>query len=615
MNVKKKLIIVFAAIFLALSLTSISYATSKISKPGEYSGYSEQIYDQVVLKSYYITLNDGTRIAIDSYHPAVDGVVVEEPYPVIWNHTRYGRRGDEGLFYAYGFDTMVKHGYVFAVVDARGTEASYGTRNGAFSPEETYDSKEIAEWFASQSWCDGNIGMWGGSYRGITQYLAATMGPSPLRAICPQKALWEGYNFVSPGGVYHELLTRLWGGATRAADLYRPPVPVDDDVGGVLAAEAQAEHVGNLWIDDIFLRDMFRDSYDERLGYMPYIETAPASFIPEIEASDVGIYHMVGWWDSFTKDQVVGFLSVDNPQKIIIGPWYHSEFYHAEVAAFLGIEHHRWNDYWLKGIDNGIMDEPPIYYYTIGAPEGEEWRFAKKWPLPCQDSKRFFLRKGRTGTVDSVNDGVLSKKHLKKRSGDKDVYEVDYTSTWPITNRYTNAYGFPFNYGDMTEHDEKGLTYTTDPLRSDMQMTGHPVLNLWVKSKASDVDFFITLEDVQKDGSSHYVTDGILRASHRATKKMQPYDHIRIPYHRSYEKDYTPLPKKPVELVIDLQPISYLFKKGNRIRLAITCAEKNTFMTPEISPAPTVSVYRKKHRVSYLSLPIVPSGGKKSRCK
>jgi len=429
-----------------------------------------------------------------------------------------------------------------------------------------------------------------------------------LKAICPQKALWDWYMFMYPGGVYNQMFTQAWGSMTQRMDLERPPVPVDDDPDGKMAAEALAEHVGNLWAHDIYVRDMYRDTYDDRLRYMSNIEISPSTYIPKIEASGVSIYHMAGWWDSFPKYQLVSFLALDNPAKIIIGPWHHSEFYQEEVSTFLGVEHHRWFDYVLKGIDNGIMDELPVYYYTFGAPAGKEWRFARKWPLPHQISARLYFYRGPTRTVDSVNDGYLKLIPPRCRLTGHDDYTVDYTCTWGLTNKWTNTYaGQPFDYGDMTERDEKGLTYTSRPLPKDLEMTGHPVVHLWVTSTATDVDFFVALEEVDKTGYSHYVTEGILRASHRAIMLMPPYDDMRIPYHRSYEEDLAPLPSEPVELVIDMMPISYIFKKGSRIRLTITNAELNTFVTHEVCPAPTVRVYRSRSYTSYISLPIIPS--------
>jgi len=167
------------------------------------------------------------------------------------------------------------------------------------------------------------------------------------------------------------------------------------------------------------------------------------------------------------------------------------------------------------------------------------------------------------------------------------------------------GYGKPLS-SDLTPLDEKGLTYTTPPLASDVEVTGHPVMHLWVSSTATDGDFFVFLEEIDEDGVSQFVSDGILRASHRATA-TPPWDHLGLPWHRSYEEDLIDLPGEPVELVFDLYPTSNIFDEGHRIRLTITCADSDNFETPELSPPPTVSVYRNTEYASYITLPIIPA--------
>jgi putative CocE/NonD family hydrolase len=151
----------------------------------------------------------------------------------------------------------------------------------------------------------------------------------------------------------------------------------------------------------------------------------------------------------------------------------------------------------------------------------------------------------------------------------------------------------------------KGLTYTTDPLESPLEVTGHPVIHLWVNSSANDGDFFVYLTDVSSDDLSMYVTEGKLRASHRALSAA-PYDNFGLPYHPSNEADIADLPGEPVELVFDLLPTSYVFDAGHRIRVTITGADKDNLSTPVLDPPPTVSVYRDAEHASYIELPVIP---------
>ncbi len=157
----------------------------------------------------------------------------------------------------------------------------------------------------------------------------------------------------------------------------------------------------------------------------------------------------------------------------------------------------------------------------------------------------------------------------------------------------------------MELNDRKGLTYTTPPLVSDTEITGYAVAHLWVSSTAEDGDFFVHLAEVLPDGTSRFVSDGMLRASHRKLGEA-PYDTAGLPYHPSNAADIELLtPNEPVELVIELSPSSRLFKKGNRIRVTITCADANTFETPVVSPAPKITLYRSEKRPSRIVLPII----------
>jgi len=115
----------------------------------------------------------------------------------------------------------------------------------------------------------------------------------------------------------------------------------------------------------------------------------------------------------------------------------------------------------------------------------------------------------------------------------------------------------------------------------------------------------VYLEEVDAEGVSHYVTEGTLRASHRALHESY-YDNLDLPFHRSHEEDVAELvPGEPAELAFDLQPTSNIFNAGNRIRITITCADMDNAMTPELSPPPTVSVYRNAQNASYVSLPVI----------
>jgi putative CocE/NonD family hydrolase len=601
-------------IFFALSLMNPNIGAQeaeKISRFGEYKGYSEAPYDSYVRSSQYLTMRDGIKIAIDILRPTKDGKVAEEPLPVIWTHTRYRRAViHEGKVRSRADESMIKRGYVLAVADVRGSGASFGSWQGIWTKEESQDAYEITEWLAAQPWCNGNIGMMGGSYLGITQLMAAGTNPPHLKAIFPVVALFDIYPVGFHGGVFYDDLIRHWSELTRIMDTESVAAPVDEDEDQALLKEAVKEHLTSRSLLEIISPLRFRNSRDEVTGVLPYYEWHPAAFVKEINQSRVPMYLWCGWFDAFTKDGFLMCRNFKNPRKMAIGASSHAPRdpeISRQIYPVAAVEQLRWFDYWLKGIDNGIMDEPSIRYHVMKSPKNNEWRSAKQWPLPNEMPTRYYFYAGPSGSVKSTNDGKLTPEMPQSASG-KDDYTVDYTTTTGEATRWDNAVGGEFEYPDMTQNDERALTYTTDVLAEDVEVTGHPVVHLWISSTASDGDFFVYLEEVDKQGKSYYISEGTLRASHRALHKPY-YDNLGLPFHRSYEEDVAELiPGEPVELAFDLQPTSNVFNAGNRIRITVTCADKDNALTPELTPPPTVSVYRNTEHASCIILPVISPG-------
>lgn len=610
-------------------------STERVSRLGEYDGYSGAIYNGWVRDSRHISVRDSTRLAIDIIRPAQDGRVVEKPLPVLWTYCPYNRAGiDEGgkIRAFLSWEPMlpiVAHGYVVCAVDTRGCGASFGHMEGWFDPVQYSDCYDITEWLAVQPWSDGKIGMYGRSYPGIIQYFCAAQKPPHLRAIFPEMVYFDHYSSFYPGGVLRHDLLRYWD--TNTSNMYMrvefktpngSPVarvaPVDEDKDGSLLSAAIRDHKLNRSILEMLLPLPYRDSVETRSGRALHEERSPYNYLKQIEESGVAIYSLEGWYDNTPRDHVLLFNNLKNPQKMVIGPWYHIELWDMYGLNFIK-ELLRWFDYWLKGIDNGIMDEPPIHYWVLGAPKGKQWRAAYQWPLPNEHRTTFYFLGGPSGSVTSVNDGLLSP--AKPMVADaRDDYIVDYTTTTGKANRWTSSYaggtrvnaieeaGEDMGYPDLGPNDAKGLTFTTAPLEEDVEITGHPVVHLWVRSTARDGDFFAYLEEVHPNGFSQYVTEGNLRASHRATHRP-PFSYPDIPWHRSCEKDIQPLPEEPVELAFDLLPTSNIFAAGNRIRLTITCCDVDNLMTPITKPPPTITLYRNSQRASHISLPVVSNDG------
>jgi len=275
------------------------------------------------------------------------------------------------------------------------------------------------------------------------------------------------------------------------------------------------------------------------------------------------------------------------------------------VDLDFGAEAHRWFDYCLKGIDNGIMNEPPIYYYVMGAEKRGSWRTSNQWPLGEQQPTSFYFGEGRTGSVSSSNDGFL-RPGPPDRKDAADAYPVDYSTT---SGRYSRWYAvnWPRNYPDMQSNDRKALTYTTPPLEADLEITGHPQAHLWLTTDAPDLDVFVYLEEVDGSGRSTYLSEGNLRASHRQQRRA-PYNNLGLPFHSHYQSELKSIPPgQATELVFSLLPVSYRFPKGSRIRITVAFADADNFETPVVHPAPKLRLLRDRNHPSFVQIPVVPS--------
>ena len=580
----------------------------RASQFGKYVGYSQPRYDEWVRTSRYIEMSDGIKLAMDIIRPAKNGSPVSEPMPVIWNYFSYVRAEIQDsnvsslVDISEGLQTLIKNGYVIAVVDARGKGASYGTNTNPVTHEEGKYGYEITEWLATQPWCDGNVGMLGISYSAHMQFMVAAHAPPHLKAIFPAMGAFDAYQLLYPGGICRKLILENVTASFRRQEAETPVAPVDEDTRGTMLAEAKEQHANNLMPIDL-ANVPYRNSEEGELK--PWTVNNPMTYVQAVSRSGVAVYQWAGWFDAFARDDWQWFVNITNPQKITFGPWAHGSYdpiKKEERYRLHTIERLRWFDYWLKGIENGIMDEPRINYAIMHGTKKWTWHTADEWPLPEVGTVEYYFSNGKSGSVNSINDGLLLTENREEYEGE-DIYDVNYTTT-------VGEFKGPRcpNRGledpDMTPNDMKGLTYTTSPLEEDITVVGHPVITLYVKSTAQDGNFYAYLEGMDADGHSHYITDGLLRASHRA-EAAPPFDNMGLPWHRHYEEDAMPIvPGEIVELRFDMMPTAYVFNKGNRIRVTITCANAGWDELPHQEPT-TITLLRNSRYPSRIELPIM----------
>jgi hypothetical protein len=309
-----------------------------------------------------------------------------------------------------------------------------------------------------------------------------------------------------------------------------------------------------------------------------------------------------GWRDgAYPHSAVKRFRTVTAPgSRLLLGPFCHGGRLYASPArptrpAALDLDGELLSffDLHLRGREDGIEAEAPVHYYTTGA---EAWRATSQWPPPQVEPRPLYLAPGRELAWDRP-----------AREGGDD-YAVDPGTGTGERSRWRALLG-PFiraDYPDRRQRDEKLLVYTSRPLEADLEVSGHPVATLHLTSSAPDATVFVYLEDVGPDGSVHYVTEGQLRALHRALSREAPPYAVVAPYHSFLRADAAPLaPGEVAELVIDLLPVSHRFLRGHAVRLAIAGADRDHFALPP-DPRAGLRLHRGGALASRLDLPVQP---------
>ncbi|HOO70539.1 MAG TPA: CocE/NonD family hydrolase [Spirochaetota bacterium] len=630
-----------------------------------YDRYQQPEYSGSTKQSEYVTMSDSVDLAVDIYLPS-DGPA-RDSFPVVFMYTPYNRatiNPETGTVSDNSTHFLISYGYAVVVADMRGTGASFGTQ-GPFIPKLGEDGKELVDWIASQSWCDGNVGMMGQSYLGWSQLATAKNKPGALKCIMPEVAPFEGYTAgFRPGGIAAQNWITKYSAYLNGKNLnyfypsagMLPAVPViDEDGDGELVDEIPEMDEGNSWtfLDDtlsyadgssrtedyLYNATMAHTSnitFANMSEYMPWIDSpapspyeemsytdgSPGSFAQEIMDSGIAIYNIGGWFDGFTRCTVKMFATLRsvNPSKLIMAPRFHMPYitsayanyfaYEGSYTEQMNIERLRFFDRYLMGIDNGIDSEPPVYVYTMN----DGWRTENEWPLERQEITSFFFNEGNSLSEKQTQDGT-------------DVYTVDFTHTSTYgsntISRWLMMY-MPDSTMTRTAKDNQCLVYETSPLDSDTEVTGHPVVDFWVSSNQAYGDFYVYLTDVDEDEESIYVTEGKLRAGwknlHEDDDQVDGVVDVlpELPWHGYKESDFVDgvlSGSAVIELRFDLIPTSWLFKQGHRIRVAIACADAEEFeLNPGLAPSndpaelpPTeITVHRSLTYTSRIELPVIP---------
>ena len=591
--------------------------------------------DKPICKSEYVTMRDGIRLAVSIWLP-LESRSKRVKYTAVVTTTRYWRaaelRQDNSefqLYYPFAC-YLLAHSYVLVAVDARGSGASFGYRESEYSPAEVEDIGEVIEWVGRQAWCDGRVATEGTSYTAQTTLCSLITAPPALKAAVCRAPDFDMYRHVfAPGGIANDWFIKAWGAATFAQDsndvdalfaggYWIPPKkcgvdnvlgvrPVDEDRAGRLLTAAIAEHQSNFNMAGRSDKWTFVDSNPFDKHHFLF----EPEYQQRIEKANVPVVIRCGWHDAGTALGALSmFTSFEGPLRVILGPWNHSgnfrvdPFIEGDDAKPEAITPDNVFGLTVQSLDTILMPNKStgkgdnehfrlVEYYTLGE---NRWQSAHQWPLPHTRFQRLYF----------AADQKLVKASPDLKDG-SDRYQVDLSATTGVNNRWhAQTAGKPILFPDRQEADKKLYVYDSAPLENDSEITGHPVVHLFIRSSATDGQFFVYLEMIDLDGRVRMLTEGQLRGLHRKVSEDTPPYRMFGPYHSLKEKDALPLvPGEVAEIAFDLFPISVLLKKGQRIRVAIGGADASVFVPIEGCESPGIIIERNCIYASCIDLPIV----------
>ena len=559
---------------------------------------SEPRFGMTEERDVMVPMRDGARVAVDFFRPDGDGA-----FPALLGMSPYGK-GLQSLPIAYQPEHSPIHhtpieagdpayftarGYVQIIADVRGTGQSEGEYLGWISPQEARDGYDLIEWMAAQPWCDGNVGMVGISYFGTVQLPVAAEQPPHLKAIMPWNAPADFYReSTHHGGILQSFFHYLYVQricADRSTSVTVKETPPEEFKALVAELKQDPDIRINpeffTFLDNPGKAPNFFDILAHPLDGPYYWERSPYTMYDRIK---IPFYARSGWW-AYAHMHLVGafrnYLGIDAPKKLEIdAPVVEirplPDEYNAEVL--------RWYDYWLKGIDTGIMDEPPIRFWVNGL---GDWRTEQEWPLARTQWTKLYLHRWQGLSFEP-----------EEVAGKPDAFVQQ----------------------PPDETDElSSVQYVSERLEEECEVTGPVACALYATIDQVDTNWFVSIRDVFPSGKEVELTKGFLKASHRAL------DQTRSTAYEPYHPHTDPRPVVPgevTEYAIALSPMSNVFKAGHRIKLVISSMDharaRNYDLAPESlgrthAPWHLCSSMTTLHKVhhdlahpSHLLLPIIP---------
>jgi predicted acyl esterase len=543
------------------------------------SKLSQPVHKMKIQKDVDIPMRDGTILKADVFRPDAPGT-----FPVLINMGIYQKDKlwvpphdlEEGPNPYMNWETVnpewwVPRGYICLRVDERGSGKTPGQLI-AYSQQEAIDFYDAIEWAGHQPWSSGSVGTIGISFFARTQWWVANLKPPSLKCIMPWEGAADQYRDVLyHGGVFGAGFIVSWFTMHMAHHL----------LGRAYAHNPDTFQENLLWT-------MMRNSLDSGA-----FKSQQAWW----DSMELPLY-AVGNWSGMAlhlRGATEGFSRAASKNKKL--RIHNGTHYHAFYSENGRLDQLRWFDHWLKGIDTGIMDDPPVKLAIRHGNDKFEWRHENEWPLARTQWTRLYLDlsnpddsegKGINGTFAGSNPAQTASRTYEATGG---------------------SHGHP---------PAKGISLVTPPMSQDTEITGPIAAQLYVSSTSEDMDLFLTIRNIDPQGNDVWdtgqqggevpVAKGWLRVSHR---ELDP--NLSLPY-RPYHKHLRRLWLKPGEIVqvqVEVWPTSMVFKKGHRLRLDIQPRDgvgsaPYTHYHADYNDGQN-TVYSGGDKESFLLVPIIPA--------
>jgi len=563
------------------------------------------------------TMRDGTVLRADVYRPQTRDAV-----PVILMRTQYGKSEAQAGSRYQAPDWFASQCYLVVVQDIRGQGASGGTFS-EFTHDQN-DGYDSVEWAAALPGSNGKVGMYGSSYVGATQWLAAVTAPPHLVTIVPANTASDYYDgWTYEGGEFRLAFVQPWaiGSIAKTAAMNRNDQPTVDEL--TAAADDPTR-----WLDFRPFKDlppMQPNNPAVAPWYFDWIRHSSRddfwrqfSIRDRYPAVTVPVLNFEGWYDAFLAGGVENFAGMvarggsdtaRTNQRLVIGPWDHVDWGRpdsepAPVLKAIGAVANSpinslmldWYDHFLKGKENGVAGKPRVDYFLMGA---NVWKTASGWPLPQTRPTTYYL----AGLGGADRKGLLVETPPNAEAPDVYTYDPSFPAPSLGGHSCCGAQSGPQGPYDQTPAEQRSdvLVYSSAPLSHDTEVTGPTTVELWAQSSAIDTDFTAKLTVVKPDGEVINLNNGILRTSFRD----------------SLSKPATTPPNQPVAYRIQIWPTSYEYRAGDRIRLEISSSDY-----PQFAPNPntgepfgqstatvpaTQTILHDATHPSSITLPVIPS--------